>query len=78
MQLAKIYGSISKVDDNEDGTITVHGIASSECRDHSGEIVSADAMKAALPAYSKFPALREMHQPWRPERSSRPKSTKPA
>jgi hypothetical protein len=63
MQLAKIYGSISKVDDNEDGTITVHGIASSECRDHSGEIVLADAMKSALPAYSKFPALREMHQP---------------
>jgi hypothetical protein len=61
--LAKIYGSISKVDDNEDGTITVHGIASSETKDHSGETVLADAMKAALPAYSQFPALREMHQP---------------
>jgi len=63
MQLAKIYGSISKIDDNEDGTITVHGVASSECRDHSGEIVRSDAMKSALPDYAKFPALREMHQP---------------
>jgi phage head maturation protease len=61
--LKKVYGSISKVDTNDDGTITVYGIASSGARDSAGEIVASDAMKAALPDYSKFPALREMHQP---------------
>jgi phage head maturation protease len=62
-QLFKLFGSIQKVDDNDDGTITVHGIASSESRDASGELVQAEAMREALPDYSKFPALREMHQP---------------
>jgi HK97 family phage prohead protease len=60
--LKKLYGTISKVEDNPDGTITVYGIASSNSRDGAGEIVHSDAMKAALPDYSKFPALREMHQ----------------
>lgn len=62
-RLAKIYGSISKVDENDDGTITVHGVASSETKDAAGETVRADAIRGALPDYSKFPALREMHQP---------------
>jgi phage head maturation protease len=62
-QLFKLFGSIQKIDDNDDGTITVHGIASSEARDGAGEIVQAEAMREALPDYSRFPALREMHQP---------------
>jgi hypothetical protein len=37
--------------------------ASSGGRDAAGEIVQPEAMKAALPDYSRFPALREMHQP---------------
>jgi HK97 family phage prohead protease len=61
--LFKLFGSIQKIEDNEDGTITVYGIASSGARDHADEIVAPEAMKAALPDYSKFPALREMHQP---------------
>lgn len=57
------FASINKVEDQPDGTIKVYGIASSGARDSAGEIVHPDAMKAALPDYSKFPALREMHQP---------------
>lgn len=52
-----------KVEDNEDGTITVAGIASSEAVDSDGEIITADAMRAAIPDYMKFGAVREMHQP---------------
>jgi hypothetical protein len=31
--------------------------------DEQGEIVRADAIRAAIPDYMRFPALREMHQP---------------
>jgi phage head maturation protease len=61
--LFKLYGSIEKIEEQDDGTIMVFGIASSEARDGAGEIIRADAMRDALPDYSKFPALREMHQP---------------
>lgn len=61
--LFKLFGSIEKVEEQDDGTIKVFGIASSEARDGAGEIVSAEAMRDALPDYSRFPALREMHQP---------------
>jgi hypothetical protein len=56
-----LYGQIQKVLDQDDGTIMVHGIASTEQVDSTGEIVLADAMRAALPNYMIFPALREMH-----------------
>jgi len=45
-----------------DGTVRVHGIATTEAVDDQGEIVRADAMRAALPDYMRFPAIREMHQ----------------
>lgn len=57
-----LWGTLQKVEDNDDGTITAYGIASSESRDSAGEIVTADAMRAAIPNYMLFPALREMHQ----------------
>jgi len=57
------FGAITKVEDQEDGTIKVWGIASSETRDQQGETITAAAMKAALPDYGRFPALREMHEP---------------
>jgi phage head maturation protease len=56
------FGSILKSEEQSDGTIKVYGIASTGARDHAGEIVTPDAMKAALPDYAKYPALREMHQ----------------
>jgi len=57
------FGAIIKVEDQEDGTIKVWGVASSEARDQQGETITAAAMKAALPDYGRFPALREMHEP---------------
>src|SRR6516225_10339775 len=58
----RLYGAIQKVEPQADGTVRVHGIASSEVTDDQGEIVRADAMRAAIPDYMHFPALREMHQ----------------
>lgn len=59
----KIFGSIEKFEEQDDGTLVVSGIASSEAQDSDGEIILASAMKAAIPDYMKFGALREMHQP---------------
>jgi hypothetical protein len=58
----RLYGAIQKVEPRDDGTVRVHGIASSEVVDDQGEIVRADAMRCAIPDYMRFPALREMHQ----------------
>lgn len=58
----KLFGSINKVNENDDGTLTVSGIASSESVDSDGEIILADAIKNSIPDYMKFGALREMHQ----------------
>src|SRR5690349_16723063 len=58
----RLYGAIQKVEPQDDGTVRVHGIATSEAVDDHGEIVRADAIRAAIPDYMRFPALREMHQ----------------
>lgn len=58
----RLYGAIQKIEPLDDGTVRVHGIATSEAMDDQGEIVRADAMRAAIPGYMRFPALREMHQ----------------
>jgi hypothetical protein len=60
----KIFAKISKVDTNDDGTITVSGIASTESVDSEGEIIKSDAMQAAIPDFMKYGTgnLREMHQ----------------
>jgi hypothetical protein len=58
----RLYGAIQKVEPQDDGTVRVHGIASSEVTDDQGEIIRAEAMRAAVPDYMRFPALREMHQ----------------
>jgi hypothetical protein len=60
----KLYGEFSKVEEQEDGTLKVSGIASSEAVDSDGEIITAEAMKAAIPDYMAFGALREMHTSW--------------
>lgn len=59
------YAAICKVDENDDGTVTVQGIASDGSVDLAGEVVTPDAMRAALPDFMKAGtgALREMHQP---------------
>lgn len=61
----KLYGAFTKVEEQDDGTIIVEGIASSESVDCDGEVVKASAIEAALPDYMRHGtgALREMHQP---------------
>jgi len=59
----RLYGQLTKIEDQADGTLKVFGVASSGVRDEAGEIVTPEAMSAALPDYARYPALREMHQP---------------
>lgn len=59
----RLYANIAKVEPQEDGTLKVYGFASSAAEDSDGETVAPDAMKAAIPDYMKFGAVREMHQP---------------
>jgi hypothetical protein len=61
----RLYGAIAKVDRDDDGYLLVEGIASSETVDSDSEVVTAEAMKAALPDYMRGSGgpLREMHQP---------------
>lgn len=63
MKLKRLYAEIAKTEAQEDGTLKVWGYASSGAEDSDGETILADAMKAALPDYMKFGAVREMHQP---------------
>jgi hypothetical protein len=58
----KLYADIAKTEEQDDGTIKVWGWASTGSVDSDGEIVTPEAMKAALPDYMKFGAVREMHQ----------------
>jgi hypothetical protein len=57
----KLYGEITKVEPQDDGAIKVVGVASTGAVDDADERVLPEAMKAALPAYMRFGALREMH-----------------
>lgn len=59
----RLYGALSKVEEQADGAIVVIGTASSGARDEQGEVITPEAMKAALPDYLKWGAIREMHQP---------------
>ncbi len=58
----RLFASLSKVEEQDDGSLKVFGIASSGARDEAGEIVQPAAMKAALPDYLRWGAIREMHQ----------------
>jgi len=57
----RIYGSIAKAEEQPDGTIKVWGVASSPSTDSQGEVITPEAMKAAIPGYMQFGAVREMH-----------------
>ena len=59
--MKRLYAEIAKTEAQEDGTIKVYGYASSGSEDSDGETITPDAMKAALPDYMKFGAVREMH-----------------
>jgi hypothetical protein len=62
-QSIHFYGAIEKSESMDDGSLIVSGIASTESVDNSGEIVTADAMRKALPSYLQSGSVREMHQP---------------
>jgi phage head maturation protease len=57
----RLYAEIQKVEEQEDGTLKVFGVASSECVDSAGEVITAQAMRSAIPDYMRFGAVREMH-----------------
>lgn len=59
--MKRLYAEIAKTEAQDDGTIKVYGYASSGAEDSDGETITSDAMKAALPDYMKFGAVREMH-----------------
>lgn len=59
---ATFFAPLRKVEDADDGSIMVTGIASTETPDSTGETILASAIKKALPAYRKYPAIREMHR----------------
>lgn len=63
MDNLNLFAPIQKVEEQEDGTIKVWGVASTPSRDTQGEIVKTEAIEAALPDYLKFANIREMHQP---------------
>lgn len=59
------YFPLEKFEKQDDGTLVVFGIASSEAVDSQGETIKAEAMSDALPDFFKYGTgnLREMHQP---------------
>jgi phage head maturation protease len=61
--MKRLYAPISKVEESDDGTLKVWGYASTGAEDEDGETILPEAIKAALPDYLKWGAVREMHQP---------------
>jgi hypothetical protein len=59
MNNVHFYGPLQKIEKRGDGTLRVHGIASTESIDSDGEVITAAAMKAS---------------PSRPARSMKPMS----
>jgi hypothetical protein len=59
----RIFGTIEKVAPQANGSVRVHGSASSEVKDKHGEIILASAVFDALPDFFRHGsgALREMH-----------------
>lgn len=61
----QFFAKLRKVIEDDDGTLEVEGIASTEAIDRDGEIIKASAIKAALPDFMDGGSgpLREMHRP---------------
>jgi hypothetical protein len=57
----RLFGEFSKTERLDDGTLKVSGVVSSEIPDSDGDVVTAKAMRDALPDYMRFGAVREMH-----------------
>jgi hypothetical protein len=61
----QFFAKLRKVVEDDDGTLEIEGIASTETIDRDGEIIKASAIKAALPDFMDGGSgpLREMHRP---------------
>lgn len=57
----RLFGAIEKFEKQEDGSILIAGVASSEVVDYQGEIISADAVRKALPDWMQWGNIREQH-----------------
>ncbi len=60
----QVFLPFSKVETQSDGSIRIHGVASSETRDSDGEVINASAIRDAIPDFVRFGgvgSLREMH-----------------
>lgn len=57
----RLFGAIEKSEKQSDGSVIIEGIASSEAVDSQGEIITADAMRKALPEWMNWGNIREQH-----------------
>lgn len=57
----RLFGVIEKSEKQDDGSVIITGVASSEAVDRQGEIITADAMRKALPEWMRFGNIRENH-----------------
>lgn len=57
------FAPITKFSTDDAGNVLVEGVVSSEAEDFDGEIITADAMRQAIPNYMRFANIREMHGP---------------
>jgi hypothetical protein len=56
------FAPFAKITEEPDGSLLLEGVISAPVRDRQGEIITADAMRAALPGWPGN--IREMHTPW--------------
>ena len=56
-----LFAQFAKAEEQDDGSIIVSGLCSSETKDSDGEIILASAIKAAIPEYMQWANVREMH-----------------
>lgn len=56
-----VYASILKMDEQEDGTLLVHGKATDDTLDSDAQICDPEWLKTAMPEWFKFGNIREQH-----------------
>jgi len=56
-----MFATFTKAEEQDDGSIIVSGLCSSETKDSDGEVILASAIKAAIPEYMQWANVREMH-----------------
>ena len=56
-----VYASILKMDEQEDGTLLVHGKATDDTLDSDAQICDPEWLKTAMPEWFRFGNIREQH-----------------